>query len=158
MHIIEGSSTYQEQEQQQHQQKQQGVLCVRRTPPCEWFPLSAALLLLLLDCCAEVCCEPMPRSRHPAGSSDTLQDILYKTNRGIRGAPPLGSVRRHLQFVILLISSGSGSSSLVQSTIHSPKHTSGGLELQVQFGSSMWQLPMLMSISVHPNPPALILL
>lgn len=80
--------TYQEQEQQQHQQKQQGVFCVRRTAPGGWFPLSAALLLLLLllDCC----CGPMPpRSRHPDGSSDTLQDILRrsrrKRRRGISG-------------------------------------------------------------------------
>lgn len=74
--------TYHEQEQQQHQQTQQGLVfccacaaaaalfdrCAVCVSTCD--PLSAVLREPL--CTAE----PMPRSLHPAGSSETLQDIL----------------------------------------------------------------------------------
>lgn len=63
---------YHEHEQQQHQQKQQGF-CDRCNGPTfvvSWGPLSVEFNGPL---CVAV---PMPRSLHPAGSSDTLQDIL----------------------------------------------------------------------------------
>lgn len=76
--------THHEQEQQQHQQTQQGLVfccaavaalldrCAVCVSTCG--PLSVALREPL--CTAE----PIPRSLHPAGSSDTLQDILQKEN------------------------------------------------------------------------------
>lgn len=63
---------YHEHEQQQHQQKQQGFCdrCKGPTFVVSWGPLSVEFNGPL---CVAV---PMPRSLHPAGSSDTLQDIL----------------------------------------------------------------------------------
>lgn len=115
--------TYQEQEQQQHQQKQQGVFCVRRTAPGGWFPLSAALLLLLLllDCC----CGPMPpRSRHPDGSSDTLQDILRRSRRRRRRGISGKSFRdpKHV-FTYKVVIAEAHFPSLSLSFTHSATHT-----------------------------------
>lgn len=73
-------STYHEQEQQQHQQKQQGF--------CDWGrcngPPTLELFCVPLNVVFSGPVPPLcdvPRSRHPDGNSDTLQDILLMTRR-----------------------------------------------------------------------------
>lgn len=72
--------TYQEQEQQQHQQKQQGFVFGRCAiwPPTlvtSCGPVSGPLRDVFINVPLWTV-EPIPRSLHPAGSSETLQDIL----------------------------------------------------------------------------------
>lgn len=69
--------THHEQEQQQHQQKQQGFCdwgrCNGPTLELFWVPPNDVLSGPVLPLC------DVPRSRHPDGNSDTLQDILMIT-------------------------------------------------------------------------------
>lgn len=68
-------NAYHEHEQQQHQQKQHGFCDVGRCkgPTFELDSGGPVNAVVNGPPCVP---EPMPRSRHPGGSSDTLQDIL----------------------------------------------------------------------------------
>lgn len=68
--------SYHEHEQQQHQQKQHGFCDGRcKGPTFELVSGGPVNAVVNGPPCVP---EPMPRSRHPAGSSDTLQDILKR--------------------------------------------------------------------------------
>lgn len=67
--------SYHEHEQQQHQQKQHGFCDVGRCRGPTFELVSGGPVNAVVN--GPPCVpEPMPRSRHPGGSSDTLQDIL----------------------------------------------------------------------------------
>lgn len=71
--------SYHEHEQQQHQQKQHGFCDVGRCRGPTFELVSGGPVNAVVN--GPPCVpEPMPRSRHPGGSSDTLQDILENVN------------------------------------------------------------------------------
>lgn len=74
--------TYHEHEQQQHQQKQHGFCDCGRCKGPIFALVSCVVVVVLNDVFNGAACgvELMPRSRHPVGSSDTLQDMLFSEN------------------------------------------------------------------------------
>lgn len=79
--IIVLFDAYHEHEQQQHQQKQHGFCDCRCNGPLTTLELFCVPLNELFSGPVLLLCVA-PRSRHPDGNSDTLQDILYQMERG----------------------------------------------------------------------------